>query len=170
MVGARGFEPPTPWSRTRCATRLRYAPNVLRWVSVEVRVLLLKRLGGACCLAYRLVDFSRHSGGRGDGWRDTAVFWFVALFIGRGGGSMYRAFCALFFCAAYLGLRPRLICDGPWALRRVASGVGLCERDGPPRVRTVSRMIRWCADTFSTGLQPVGMVLGRDLGLCPRLG
>ncbi len=25
-VGARGFEPPTPWSRTRCATRLRYAP------------------------------------------------------------------------------------------------------------------------------------------------
>ena len=29
MVGARGFEPPTPWSRTRCATRLRYAPNLL---------------------------------------------------------------------------------------------------------------------------------------------
>src|SRR5271165_7200348 len=29
MVGARGFEPPTPWSRTRCATRLRYAPNLM---------------------------------------------------------------------------------------------------------------------------------------------
>src|SRR6059036_3563383 len=28
MVGASGFEPPTPWSRTRCATRLRYAPTV----------------------------------------------------------------------------------------------------------------------------------------------
>src|SRR5438045_409894 len=27
VVGARGFEPPTPWSRTRCATRLRYAPE-----------------------------------------------------------------------------------------------------------------------------------------------
>src|SRR5436190_16058771 len=26
-VGARGFEPPTPWSRTRCATRLCYAPE-----------------------------------------------------------------------------------------------------------------------------------------------
>ena len=26
LVGARGFEPPTPWSRTKCATRLRYAP------------------------------------------------------------------------------------------------------------------------------------------------
>lgn len=26
MVGARGFEPPTPCSRSRCATRLRYAP------------------------------------------------------------------------------------------------------------------------------------------------
>src|SRR5512136_1453457 len=29
MVGARGFEPPTPWSRTKCATRLRYAPMLL---------------------------------------------------------------------------------------------------------------------------------------------
>ena len=28
MVGARGFEPPTPCSRSRCATRLRYAPTV----------------------------------------------------------------------------------------------------------------------------------------------
>src|SRR5262245_20955945 len=28
MVGASGFEPPTPWSRTRCATRLRYAPTI----------------------------------------------------------------------------------------------------------------------------------------------
>ena len=26
LVGARGFEPPTPRSRTVCATRLRYAP------------------------------------------------------------------------------------------------------------------------------------------------
>ncbi len=26
LVGARGFEPPTPASRTRCATGLRYAP------------------------------------------------------------------------------------------------------------------------------------------------
>ncbi len=29
VVGARGFEPPTPSSRTRCATRLRYAPTGL---------------------------------------------------------------------------------------------------------------------------------------------
>src|SRR5262247_3679127 len=28
VVGASGFEPPTPWSRTKCATRLRYAPTV----------------------------------------------------------------------------------------------------------------------------------------------
>src|SRR3954453_6038646 len=27
MVGARGFEPPTPASRTLCATRLSYAPT-----------------------------------------------------------------------------------------------------------------------------------------------
>ncbi len=29
MVGARGFEPPTPASRTQCATGLRYAPTKL---------------------------------------------------------------------------------------------------------------------------------------------
>ena len=27
MVGARGFEPPTPWSRTRCSTRLSHSPT-----------------------------------------------------------------------------------------------------------------------------------------------
>ena len=27
LVGARGFEPPAPCSQSRCATRLRYAPN-----------------------------------------------------------------------------------------------------------------------------------------------
>jgi hypothetical protein len=29
MVGERGFEPPTPWSRTRCSTRLSHSPNSL---------------------------------------------------------------------------------------------------------------------------------------------
>ena len=29
MVGAKGFEPSTLWSQTRCATRLRYAPTVI---------------------------------------------------------------------------------------------------------------------------------------------
>ena len=28
MVGARGFEPPTPCTQNRCATRLRHAPTV----------------------------------------------------------------------------------------------------------------------------------------------
>src|SRR6187431_1569170 len=28
LVGAIGFEPPTLWSQTRCATRLRYAPTL----------------------------------------------------------------------------------------------------------------------------------------------
>ena len=26
LVGVRGFEPPTPSSRTKCATKLRYTP------------------------------------------------------------------------------------------------------------------------------------------------
>jgi hypothetical protein len=29
LVGARGFEPPTPCAQGRCATRLRYAPTLL---------------------------------------------------------------------------------------------------------------------------------------------
>ena len=36
VVGARGFEPPTPCSQGRCATRLRYAPtrtSCLAWAS-----------------------------------------------------------------------------------------------------------------------------------------
>ena len=28
VVGAEGFEPPTLWSQTRCATKLRYAPTI----------------------------------------------------------------------------------------------------------------------------------------------
>ncbi len=30
LVGERGFEPPTPWSRTRCSTRLSHSPTA--WV------------------------------------------------------------------------------------------------------------------------------------------
>jgi hypothetical protein len=50
MVGARGFEPPTPCSRSRCATRLRYAPTV---------AMVCRCLGASmncnsagCCLQY----------------------------------------------------------------------------------------------------------------------
>ncbi len=33
MVGVKGFEPPTFWSQTRRATKLRYTPIKLRAVS-----------------------------------------------------------------------------------------------------------------------------------------
>src|SRR5271163_360441 len=33
LVGERGFEPPTPWSRTRCSTRLSHSPTALRAVT-----------------------------------------------------------------------------------------------------------------------------------------
>ena len=35
LVGARGFEPPTPCSQSRCATRLRHAPKHLGNPRVE---------------------------------------------------------------------------------------------------------------------------------------
>ena len=40
MVGARGFEPPTPASRRQCSTRLSYAPSVgggLALLSVRIK-------------------------------------------------------------------------------------------------------------------------------------
>lgn len=36
MVGARGFEPPTPWTPSKCATRLRYAPTRLPSYAIPV--------------------------------------------------------------------------------------------------------------------------------------
>ncbi len=36
MVGVRGFEPPAPSSRTRCATRLRYTPPRRRIISPAI--------------------------------------------------------------------------------------------------------------------------------------
>ena len=33
MVGAAGFEPATPWSRTKCATKLRYAPTMFKSIA-----------------------------------------------------------------------------------------------------------------------------------------
>ena len=36
MVGAVGFEPTTPWSQTRCTTRLCYAPNLQQTQGIGV--------------------------------------------------------------------------------------------------------------------------------------
>jgi hypothetical protein len=33
LVGERGFEPPTPWSRTRCSTRLSHSPT--EWKTIR---------------------------------------------------------------------------------------------------------------------------------------
>ena len=36
VVGEEGFEPPTLWSQTRCATKLRYSPRYLTgWLPVD---------------------------------------------------------------------------------------------------------------------------------------
>jgi hypothetical protein len=35
LVGARGFEPPASWSRTKRATKLRYAPFLYHDYSIE---------------------------------------------------------------------------------------------------------------------------------------
>ncbi len=50
MVGVRGFEPPAPSSRTRCATRLRYTPTAPRTAQaglIEAPRAPRKRDGGA---------------------------------------------------------------------------------------------------------------------------
>ena len=43
MVGERGFEPPTPWSRTRCSTRLSHSPTLVRAKGHPPALLLLYR-------------------------------------------------------------------------------------------------------------------------------
>src|SRR5713226_6014255 len=53
MVGERGFEPPTPWSRTRCSTRLSHSPTD-GWITaatgttwrLELRQYSILRSGG----------------------------------------------------------------------------------------------------------------------------
>jgi hypothetical protein len=47
MVGERGFEPPTPWSRTRCSTRLSHSPTSRFYYS------LLAFLRRAFCMLLR---------------------------------------------------------------------------------------------------------------------
>ena len=42
VVGARGFEPPTPWSQTRCAARLRYAPTITELQTLAQMLLKIK--------------------------------------------------------------------------------------------------------------------------------
>jgi hypothetical protein len=50
LVGVRGFEPPAPSSRTRCATRLRYTPPRRRTISPAAPccTVLITSPGRAC--------------------------------------------------------------------------------------------------------------------------
>ena len=44
MVGVKGLEPSTPWSQTRCATRLRYTPLPKSFTSdVKRTAIIVKR-------------------------------------------------------------------------------------------------------------------------------
>ena len=36
MVGVTGFEPATPWSQTRCATKLRHTPIMVAGARIEL--------------------------------------------------------------------------------------------------------------------------------------
>ena len=56
MVGERGFEPPTPWSRTRCSTRLSHSPKLCGFRA---------RSGGRTAAALSRVYQNRQGGGRG---------------------------------------------------------------------------------------------------------
>ena len=45
LVGAVGFEPTTPWSQTRCTTRLCYAPIHLSFSTVQLIFRCIVRYG-----------------------------------------------------------------------------------------------------------------------------
>ncbi len=44
MVGEEGFEPPTLWSQTRCATKLRYSPRCFTEALFRQRMRILRIL------------------------------------------------------------------------------------------------------------------------------
>ncbi len=44
MVGEEGFEPPTLWSQTRCATKLRYSPRCFTETLFRQRMRILRIL------------------------------------------------------------------------------------------------------------------------------
>ncbi len=46
LVGARGFEPPTPWTPSKCATRLRYAPTNVVYNSLVITCQLVNQGSG----------------------------------------------------------------------------------------------------------------------------
>src|SRR5260221_6479815 len=57
LVGERGFEPPTPWSRTRCSTRLSHSPTVLR--TVERKAFRMRALHVGRHLHYNIRNIRR---------------------------------------------------------------------------------------------------------------
>src|SRR5690554_2888850 len=76
VVGAAGFEPATPWSQTRCATRLRYAPTITWCTRYRGRL----RPGG-CRQEYTRLQQSasrpvlhlRARGSRASGWNASSA-------------------------------------------------------------------------------------------------
>src|SRR6201999_4569105 len=83
-VGARGFEPPTPRSRTECATRLRYAPIRRRAVALRrARAAERASYGGLVAVRQRHSCLFRTSSGR------AAVF--PRSFVVRGDDDGARA-------------------------------------------------------------------------------
>src|SRR5215472_4887877 len=59
LVGARGFEPPTPCAQGRCATRLRYAPTDETGTAIvtELRSLMIVDTGKKRFFALRYEQF-----------------------------------------------------------------------------------------------------------------
>src|SRR2546428_2494762 len=53
LVGARGFEPPTPCSQSRCATRLRYTPTLKRQCINRLPETAIPRLNRLRCSLVR---------------------------------------------------------------------------------------------------------------------
>ena len=56
MVGAAGFEPATPWSQARCATKLRYAPIYKEYYSFRCCLLLRSQQQSYCIIPRKCVQ------------------------------------------------------------------------------------------------------------------
>jgi hypothetical protein len=74
MVGVKGFEPSTPWSQTKCATRLRYTPTF-----PNPRLYILQNHGIAFISS------------RAHGRKENSLWWTIGLLVERRPHRIKRA-------------------------------------------------------------------------------
>ena len=103
MVGARGFEPPTPRSRTECSTRLSHAPTTRRFYPTHLPGVEQRAVRAQIALTPRSLESSSALGPACPRIESAAMSWYLWLVVGivlaglelTGSGGFYLVFFGL---------------------------------------------------------------------------